>query len=85
LIPIEDQSPSYFLGHVGTSNPLEFIEAESQRFPFKAALSKPHEWQDAFKNCPCPQLQARETGIRGYLMMTTSKLAIGTAFALPSV
>jgi hypothetical protein len=37
---------------VGTSDPLDFIEAESQRILFKAALSKPHEWQDAFKNWP---------------------------------
>jgi hypothetical protein len=34
---------------------------------------------------PCPQLQVGEIGIRGYLMMTVQKLAIGTAFALPSV
>jgi hypothetical protein len=50
LIPIEDKSSSYFLGPVGISDPLEFIEAESKRIPFKAALSRPHEWQDAFKN-----------------------------------
>jgi hypothetical protein len=56
LIPIEDKSPSYFLGPVGTSDPLEFIEAESQRIPFKAALSKPHEWQDSFKNWPLPPI-----------------------------
>jgi hypothetical protein len=31
---------------------------------------------------PYPQLQAGETGIRGCLMMTTSRQAIGTAFAL---
>jgi hypothetical protein len=37
---------------VGNSDPLEFIEAESQRMPFKVALSKPHEWQDAFKDWP---------------------------------
>jgi hypothetical protein len=34
---------------------------------------------------PCPQLQVGETGIRGYLMMTTLKPAIGTVFVLPSV
>jgi hypothetical protein len=39
---------------VGTSDPLEFIEAESQRIPFKAALSRPHEWQDTLKNWPLP-------------------------------
>jgi hypothetical protein len=44
LIPVEDQSPSYFLGPVGISNPTEFIAAESQRIPLKAALLKPHEW-----------------------------------------
>jgi hypothetical protein len=52
LIPIEDQSPSYFLGPAGISDPSEFIAAESQKIPFKATLSKPHEWQDAFKNWP---------------------------------
>jgi hypothetical protein len=41
---------------VGTSDPLEFIEAEFQRIPFKAALSKPHEWQDTFKDWPSPPL-----------------------------
>jgi hypothetical protein len=54
LIPIEDQSTSYFLGPVGISDPSEFIAAEAQRNPFKASLSKPHEWQDAFKNWPLP-------------------------------
>jgi hypothetical protein len=56
LIPVEDQSPSYFLGPVGTSDPSKFIAAESQRIPLKAALSKPHEWQDAFKNWPLPPI-----------------------------
>jgi hypothetical protein len=56
LIPVEDQSPSYFLGPVGISDPSEFIAAESQRIPFKATLSKPHEWQDAFKNWPLPPI-----------------------------
>jgi hypothetical protein len=56
LIPIEDKSPSYFLGPVGTSDPLEFIEAESQRIPFKAALSRPHEWKDTFKTWPLPPI-----------------------------
>jgi hypothetical protein len=54
LIPVKDQSPSYFLRPVGISDPFEFIAAESQRIPFKAALSKLHEWQDAFKNWPLP-------------------------------
>jgi hypothetical protein len=56
LIPVEDQSASYFLGPVGISDPSEFIAAESQRNPFKASLSKPHEWQDAFKNWPLPPI-----------------------------
>jgi hypothetical protein len=70
LIPIEDKSSSYFLVPVGISDPLEFIEAESKRIPFKAVLSRPHEWQDAFRNCPCPQLQDGEIGIREYLKIT---------------
>jgi hypothetical protein len=56
LIPDEDQAASYLLGPVGVFDPLEFIEAESQRIPFKAALSKPHEWQDCFKNWPLPPI-----------------------------
>jgi hypothetical protein len=56
LIPVEDQSSSYLLGPVGISDPSEFITAESQRIPFKASLSKPHEWQDAFKNWPLPPI-----------------------------
>jgi hypothetical protein len=41
---------------VGTSDPREFIEAESKRIPFKAALSRPPLWQDAFKNWPLPPI-----------------------------
>jgi hypothetical protein len=41
---------------VGTSDPCEFIAAESQRIPFKAALSRPPLWQDAFKNWPLPPI-----------------------------
>jgi hypothetical protein len=37
---------------MGTSDPLEVIEAQSQRIPFKAALSRTHEWQDTFKDWP---------------------------------
>jgi hypothetical protein len=56
LIPIEDKSLTYLLGPGGTTDPLEFIEAESQRIPFKAALSRPHEWQDAIKTWPLPPI-----------------------------
>jgi hypothetical protein len=41
---------------VGASDPHEFITAESKRIPFKAALSRPSLWQDAFKNCPLPPI-----------------------------
>jgi hypothetical protein len=34
---------------------------------------------------PCLQLQVGEIGIRGYLMMTALKPAIGTIFVLPNV
>jgi hypothetical protein len=50
LIPIEDKSSSYFLDPVGILDPLEFIEAESNRVPLKSALVRPHAWKDAFKN-----------------------------------
>jgi hypothetical protein len=56
LIRTEANSTSYFLGPVGISDPREFIVAESQRVPFKAALTKPFLWQDAFKNWPLPPI-----------------------------
>jgi hypothetical protein len=56
LIPVEDQSASYFLGPVGVSDPSEFIAAESHRIPFKTSLTKPHEWQDTLKNWPLPPI-----------------------------
>jgi hypothetical protein len=56
LIHVEDQSASYLLGPVGIFDPSEFIAAESHRIPFKASLSKPHEWEDAFKNWPLPPI-----------------------------
>jgi hypothetical protein len=68
---------------VGTFDPLEFIEAESQRIPFKAALSRPHEWQDTFKDSPLPPIARWKIGLKGCLMMTVLKEAIETAFALP--
>jgi hypothetical protein len=55
-IRTEANSTSYFLGLVGVSDPHEFIAAESQRVPFKAALSKPSLWQHAFKNWPLPPI-----------------------------
>jgi hypothetical protein len=54
LIRTEANSRSYYLGPVGNSDPRDFITAESQRIPFKAALSPPQQWQDAFKNWPLP-------------------------------
>jgi hypothetical protein len=56
LIHTEDNSTSYFLGPVGISDPRELIKAESRRIPFKAALSGPQLWQDAFKNWPLPPI-----------------------------
>jgi hypothetical protein len=41
---------------VGVSDPREFIAAISQRIPFKAALTQPSLWQDAFKNWPLPPI-----------------------------
>jgi hypothetical protein len=56
LIRTETNSTSYFFGPVGTSDPREFIAAESKRIPFKAALSVPPLWRDAFKNWPLPPI-----------------------------
>jgi hypothetical protein len=41
---------------MGIPDPLEFIEAESNRVPFKSALVRPHAWQDAFENWPLPPI-----------------------------
>jgi hypothetical protein len=56
LIPIKDKLSSYFLGPVGISDTHDFIEAKSNRVPFKSALVRPHAWQDAFKNWPLPPI-----------------------------
>jgi hypothetical protein len=56
LIPVKEQAASYFLGPVGFSYPSKFVAAESQRIPFKISLTKPHEWQDTFKNWPLPPI-----------------------------
>jgi hypothetical protein len=56
LISTEANSRSYYLGPVGNSDPGNFIAAESQRIPFKAAVSPPPRWQDAFKNWPLPPI-----------------------------
>jgi hypothetical protein len=44
LIRTEANSRSYYLGPVGTPDPRDFIAAESQRIPFKAALTTPPQW-----------------------------------------
>jgi hypothetical protein len=82
LIPVEDQSASYFLGLVEISDPSEFIAAESQRIPFRTSLSKPHEWQDAFKNWPLPPIAGWRNWYKRMLEMTTPRQTIGTTFAL---
>jgi hypothetical protein len=56
LIPVEEQAAPYFLRPVGVSDPSEFIAAKSQRIPFKTSLTKPHKWQDTFKNWPLPPI-----------------------------
>jgi hypothetical protein len=84
LIHTEANSTSYFLGPVGTSDPLEFIEAESKRIPFKAALSRPPYGKMLSRTGLCPQSQAGGIGTRGYLWITTPKLEIGTASAFLS-
>jgi hypothetical protein len=80
LIPIEDQFASYFLGPVGISDHSEFIAVESQKIPFNTLLTKPHEWQDTFKNWPLPPIAGWRNCIRGYLMTATPRQEIGTTF-----
>jgi hypothetical protein len=85
LIHTEVNSTSYFLGPVGTSNPREFITAESKRIPFKAALSGLPCGKILSRTGLCSQLQAGEIGIKGYLQITVPKPEIGTASASPNV
>jgi hypothetical protein len=69
---------------VGTSDPREFIEAESKRIPFKAAFQGLLCGKMLSRTGLCPQLQVGEIGIRGYLQITAPKPAIGTASASPN-
>jgi hypothetical protein len=66
---------------VGTSDPREFIAAESKRIPFKAALSGPPCGKMLSRTSLYPQLQAAEIGIKGYLQIIAPRPAIGTASA----
>jgi hypothetical protein len=67
LIRTGANSRSYYLGPVGNSDPQDFIAAESQRIPFKAAPSPPPRWQDAFKNWPLPPIAGWKTWYRRVL------------------
>jgi hypothetical protein len=58
---------------VGTSDPREFIAAESQRIPFKAALSGPPLWQDAFKNWPLPPIAGWRNWYKRILVDNSAK------------
>jgi hypothetical protein len=66
LIPIEDNSSSYFLGPVGISDPLEFIEANPIEYPSNRLWQDPTHGKTPSKTGLYPQLQAGETGTRGY-------------------
>jgi hypothetical protein len=61
---------------MGTSDALEFIEAESQRIPFKAALSRSHEWQDTFKNWPLPPIASWRNWYKRILDDDSAKTSI---------
>jgi hypothetical protein len=58
---------------VGISDPREFIEAESRRIPFKAALSGPQLWQDAFKNWPLPPIAGWRNWYKRILVDNSAK------------
>jgi hypothetical protein len=66
---------------VGTSDPREFIAAESQRITFKAALSGPPLWKDAFKNWPLPLIAGWRNWYKRILADNSAKTRIGTASA----
>jgi hypothetical protein len=82
LILVEDQSASYFLGPVGTSDPSDFIAAKSQRIPSRHHCQDPMSGKTLSRTGICPQSQAGETGTRGCLMMIAPRETIGKAFAL---
>jgi hypothetical protein len=67
LIRTGANSRCYYLGPVGNSDSRDFIAAESQRIPFKAALSPPSRWQDAFKNWLLPPIAGWKTWYRRVL------------------
>jgi hypothetical protein len=73
LIRTETNSTSYFLGPVGISDPSEFIAAESQRIPFKAALLGPSLWQDALKNWPLPLIAGWRNWYKRILVDNSAK------------
>jgi hypothetical protein len=87
LIPVEDQSASYFLGPVGISDPSEFIAAESQRILFKTSLTKPHEWQDTFKNWPLPPIAGWRNWYKRILDDDSPKTKLGhpSYFSFPRI
>jgi hypothetical protein len=58
---------------VGIPDPREFIETESQRIPFKAALSKPSLWHDAFKNWPLPPIAGWRNWYKRVLVDNSAK------------
>jgi hypothetical protein len=58
---------------VGASDPREFIAAESKRIPFKAALSRPPLWQDAFKNWPLPPIAGWRNWYKRVLSYNSAK------------
>jgi hypothetical protein len=58
---------------VGVSDPREFIAVESQRIPFKAALTEPSLWQDAFKNWPLPPIAGWRNWYKRILAYNSAK------------
>jgi hypothetical protein len=58
---------------VGTPDPREFIAVESKRIPFKAALSRPPLWQDAFKNWPLPPIAGWRNWYKRVLVDNSAK------------
>jgi hypothetical protein len=74
--------------HLISSSPWESPTLLSSLQPnLRGSLSKQHcqnpmNGRMLSRTGPCPQLQVGETGTRGCLMMTASRQAIGTTFAL---
>nr|BAX25084.1 aminotransferase -like [Oryza australiensis] len=59
-------SPKQFLlGPIDNLDPSEFINAETNRIPFRFSTADLAHWSGAFKSCPSTDLNLGQLGIHG--------------------